>query len=104
MNAQVEKYFTPIEELNALTVDYVTKLVNLQIKRLEENTKIGVDQLKATEAVKDTDGFKTYLDNCAAAMRQISESAVEDIRTAFDLGTTYTNEAQRIFKDALKIN
>lgn len=104
MNAQIEKYFTPVQELNALSVDNVEKIVSLQIKRMEENTKIGVEQLKAAAAVKDVDGLKDYLSNYAEALRQISEHTVEDMRTVFDLGNAFNSEARRIFKDVMKVN
>ena len=104
MNAQLEKYFTPVQELNALAVDNVEKIVSLQIKRIEENAKIGVEQLKAAAAVKDVDGLKDYLSNYAEALRQISQHTVEDIRTVFDLGNAFSSEARRIFKDATKVN
>lgn len=104
MNAQIEKYFSPVQELNALTVDNVEKIVSLQLKRIEENAKLGVEQLKAAAAVKDVDGLKEYLGNYAEVLRQISEHSVEDIRMVFDLGNAFSSEARRIFKDAMKTN
>jgi len=104
MNAQIEKYLVPVQELNALTVDNVEKIVSLQVKRIEENAKFGLEQLKAAAAVKDVDGFKDYLSNYTEALRQISEHTVEDMRTVFDLSNAFGSEARRIFKDAMKVN
>ena len=104
MNAQIEKYLTPVQELNTLTVTNVEKIVSLQVKRIEENAKIGLEQLKAAAAVKDADGLKDYFTNYADAMRQISEHTVEDLRTVFELGNAFGSEARRIFKDAMKVN
>ena len=104
MNPQLDKYVAPVRELNELAIDNIEKVVALQIKRLEETTRIGVDQLKGAAAVKDVDGFKVYLGGCAELMRTMTEKAVEDARTAFELGNAYHTEAQRIFKDALNGN
>lgn len=104
MNAQLDKYIGPVREFNELTIENVEKIVSLQIKRLEENTRIGVDQLKGAASVKDVEGFKDYLGGCAEVMRLLTEKAVEDARTAFEMGNTFHSEAQRIFKDALNVN
>lgn len=102
MNAQVEKYFTPVQELNSLTVENVEKLVNLQVKRIQDNAQFSLDQIKAASTVKDVDGLKSYLADYADSMRQLSERTVEDVRTVFELGNAFTTEAQRIFQDAFK--
>ena len=102
MNAQVEKYFTPVQELNTLTVDNVEKLVNLQIKRMQENAKFSLEQMKAASTIKDADGLKSYLADYTDSMRQLSERTAEDVRTIFEMGNVFTTEAQRIFQDAFK--
>lgn len=104
MNAQLDKYIAPVRELNELAIDNFEKVVALQIKRLEENTRIGVEQLKGATAVKDAEGFKEYLGGCAELARALTEKAVEDARTAFEWGNSYQTEAQRIFKSVLKVN
>lgn len=104
MNAQVEKYMAPVQELNALAVENIEKLVSMQVKRFEEAAKVGVDQMKAAAAVKDVDGIKDFFTAYAEAMRVLSEKSIEDVRAVFELGNSYSTEAQRIFKESLKVN
>jgi len=104
MNAQTEKYIAPVQELSALAIENFEKLLNMQVKRFEETAKMGVEQMKAAAAVKNVDGMKDFFTAYAEAVRALSEKTIEDVRTAFELGNSYTNEAQRICKDALKIN
>jgi phasin family protein len=104
MNAQVEKYMAPVQELNALAVANVEKIVALQMKRIEETAKLGIEQLKAAAAIKDFEGLQGYVTNYAESLRQFGESAAEDVRTVYELGNSYSTEAQRILKDALKTN
>ena len=104
MNTQAEKYIAPVQELNTLAIENIEKLVNMQVKRFEETAKLGVEQLKAAAAVKDVDGMKDFFTAYAEAVRALSEKTIEDVRTVFELGNAYSNEAQRICKDALKIN
>ena len=104
MNVQVEKYMAPVQELNALAVENVEKVVNLQIKRIEETAKLGIEQIKAAASIKDAEGFQGYFSSYAETLRQIGERAAEDVRTVYELGNNYSAQAQRIFKDALKTN
>ena len=104
MNVQVEKYMAPVQELNALAVENVEKVINLQIKRIEETAKLGIEQIKAAASIKDAQGFQGYFSTYAETLRQIGERAAEDARAVYELGNNYSAQAQRIFKDALKTN
>lgn len=103
-NAQVEKYMAPVQELNALAVENVEKILNLQLKRLEETTKLGIEQMKAVASIKDVEGFQGFMSRYAESLRQIGERTAEDVRAVYELGNSYTTQAQRIFKDAVKTN
>ena len=104
MNPQVEKYIAPVNELNALAIDNIEKLISLNVKRFEETAKAGIEQLRAAAAIKDVEDVKAYLNSYAETIRQIGERTVEDTRAVLEMGNSYTSEAQRIFKDALKTN
>lgn len=103
-NAQVEKYMAPVQELNALAVENVEKILTLQLKRIEETTKLGIEQMKAVASIKDVEGFQGYMSNYAESLRQLGERTAEDVRAVYELGNSYSAQAQRIFKDALKTN
>lgn len=102
MNAQVEKFVAPVQALNALAVDNIEKLVDLQVKRFEETAKLGIQQWKEATAIKDLDGFKAYWTKSAELAKTLAEQAVEDARTVVELGNSYSNEAQRIYKDSVQ--
>jgi phasin family protein len=104
MNAQVEKYMAPVQELNALVVANVEKMLTLQIKRIEETAKLSIEQMKAAASIKDAEGFQGYMTSYAETLRQLGERTAEDVRTVYELGNSYSAQAQKIFKDALKTN
>jgi phasin family protein len=104
MNAQVEKYMAPVQELNALAVENVEKILNLQLKRIEETAKLGIQQMKAAASIRDAEGFQGYMTSYAESLRQLGERTAEDVRAVYELGNAYTTQAQRIFKEALKTN
>ena len=104
MNVQVEKYMAPVQELNALAVENVEKVLTLHLKRMEETTKFGIEQIKAAASIKDAQSFQSYFSSYAETLRQLGERTAEDVRTVYELGNTYSTQAQRIFKDALKTN
>ena len=104
MNEQMEKYVAPVRELNKLAIANVEKLVEMQLQRLQENAKIGVDQMKSAAEISDVEAFKEYMTGCTELARKLSEQAVEDVRTVFEMGNAYSTEAQRIFKDSIGSN
>jgi len=102
MNEQLEKYFAPVRELNALAISNLEKLVDLQIKYLEDSARAGVEQLKTAAAINDAEGFKSFFNSQLAVSRQLSERAIEDGRTIAELGNSYVTEAQKVVKESLK--
>ena len=102
MNAQVEKFVEPLRELNNLAVENVEKILDIQLKAFEENSKAGVDSLKGAVAVSDLEGLKSYLNKQAEVTRQLTERTLADTRSVMELGNSYTAEAQKIVKDAFK--
>jgi phasin family protein len=104
MNEQFEKYFAPVRELNALAISNLEKLVDLQVRYIEDSAKAGVEQLKSAAAISDVEGFKEYINTQVAVSRKFTERAIEDGRTVAELGTHYATEMQKVVKEALKVN
>jgi len=104
MNAQVEKCFEPVKQLNALAIENVEKLIDIQLKALNDNTRIGVEQLKSASEIKDAESLKAYFTNQAEIAKTVSERFVKDTQAAIELGTSYGNEIQNVLNDAIKLN
>jgi len=104
MNEQFEKYFAPVRELNALAIANLEKLVDLQVKYIEDSAKATVEQLKTVAAINDAEGFKDYINTQVAVSRKFTERAIEDGRTVAEMSTSYATEVQKVVKDALKVN
>jgi phasin family protein len=94
--------FAPIRELNNVAVENIEKIVNIQMKALEETSKAGVESLKGAAAVSDLEGLKTYLTNQAEVSRQLTERALADTKSVMELGNSYNSEVQKVVKDAFK--
>jgi phasin family protein len=101
MNAQVNKFFAPVRELNALAVENVEKVIGIQMKYIEDSAKLGIESLKGAAAIDDVEGLRTYLTKQAEVSKELSERALNDSKTVMELGKSYTNEVQKIMKDAL---
>jgi phasin family protein len=104
MNEQFEKYFTPVRELNSLAISNVEKVLDLQLKFIEDSTKASVDSLKAAITVNDADGFKSYVDAQVANSKILTERTIEDSRTVAELSKDYVTEVQKLAKEALKVS
>jgi len=104
MNEQFEKYITPVRELNNLAIANLEKLMDLQVKYIEDSVKVGLEQLKTASSISDVEGFKNYITTQVAVSKQLTERAIEDGRTVAELGNTYATEVQKVVKDALKVS
>ncbi len=102
MNEQLDKYFAPVRELNALAIANLEKLVDLQVKYFEDSARAGVEQLKTAAAISDAEGLKSFFNSQLAVSGQLSERAVEDSRTIAELGNNYVSEAQKVVKETMK--
>lgn len=102
MNAQVDKFFAPIRELNTLAVENVEKIFDIQMKALEETSKATIDSLKGATAISDLESLKSYLNKQAEVTRQLTERTLADTKSVMELGNSYTSEAQKIVKESMK--
>jgi phasin family protein len=103
MNAQFEKIAEPLKEINQLTVKNFETVIGMQIKTAEENAKIGIEQAKDAVAINDVNGWKDYLNTQAEITQQYNDRLLENARNVVELGNAYTNEIQRIVKDAFTV-
>jgi phasin family protein len=103
MNTQFENIAGPIKEINELTTKNFEAVASLQLKAVEENTKVGIEQVKTASTINDADSLKSYLDSQLEITRQFNERLVENSRVVIELGNTYTNELRRIVKDAFAV-
>lgn len=104
MNEQFEKFITPVRELNALAVENLEKLMNIQMKYVEDSAKLSIDQLKSASTIADAEGLKSYLGQQAELSKQMTERAISDSRAVLELGNSYTSGVQKIVKEALEVN
>ena len=102
MNVQTEKYLEPVKEMNALALENVEKLLDIQLKSINDTTRLGVEQLKSAADIKDIDGLKQYFTNQAELVKSLGERFVKDTQAALELGTSYTDKVQQIVTDTIK--
>jgi len=90
-----------MRELNALAVENVEKVIGIQMKYIEDSTKLGIEAMKGAASVNDVEGLKSYLTKQAELSKELSERALSDSKTVMELGKSYTTEVQMIMKGAL---
>ena len=103
MNEQFEKYFAPVKELNTLAVNNIEKLLDLQLKYVEDSAKAGIESLKSAVSISDAEGFKDYVNAQVESSKQFTERAIEDSKTALELGNSYANEFQKVVKESFAV-
>lgn len=103
MSIQIEKFIAPIQELSALNVANFEKLVDLQIRGLEESAKAGVDSLKQATSVKDLESAKSYFAGQTEAVKQIVESAVARSKSVVEIVQAYPGSVKSIVENAVAV-
>ncbi len=102
MNVQTEKYLEPVREINTLALENVEKLLDIQLKSINDTTRLGVEQLKSAADIKDVDGLKKYFTDQAELAKSLGERFVKDTQAALELGTSYTDKVQQIMTETIK--
>ena len=102
MNVQAGKYFEPVREINALALENVEKLLDIQLKSINDTARLGVEQLKSATDINDVDGLKKYFTDQAETVKALGERFIKDGQAALELGVSYTDKVQQIVTDTIK--
>ncbi len=102
MNAQTEKYFEPAREINALTLENMEKLLDIQLKVINDTARVSVEQMKAIADIKDPDSLKKYFADQAETVKTLHERFVKDTQATLELGASYTDKVRRVMTDTVK--
>ena len=102
MNVQAGKYFEPVREINALALENVEKLLDIQLKSINDTARLGVEQMKSAADIKDADGLKKYFTEQAEMVKALGERYIKDSQTALELGVSYTDKVQQIVTETIK--
>lgn len=102
MNLQTDKYFEPAREINALALANVEKLLDIQLKAINDTAKLGVEQLKSAAEIKDADSLKKYITDQSEVVKSLGERFVKDSQAALELGTSYTDKVQQVVTNVVK--
>ena len=103
MSISVEKFVAPIQELGALNVANIEKLISLQIEAYEEVASTVVESMKKATAVKDMEGVKGYFTSQSEVARQSVENAQARTKSVAEIAQAYPASVKKIVDKALAI-
>jgi phasin family protein len=103
MNAQIQKFMTPVQELTALNVANIEKLVNLQLEGLKEGTSASVESLKQAASIKDFEGAKNYLAGQTEAVKASVESASARAKAVAEIAQSYQAGVKKIVENTFAV-
>lgn len=104
MNAQIEKLLVPVQELAALNVASLEKLVNLQLAGLTEGATAGVEALKQAAVIKDMEAAKKYFTGQAEVAKAAVESATERAGKVAEIAQSYQEGVRKIVENTIAVN
>ena len=102
MNVQPGKYFEPVREINSLALENVEKLLDIQLKSINDTARLGVEQLRSAADIKDVDGLKQYFADQAELVKSLGERFIKDSQAALELSVNYTDKVQQVVADSIK--
>ena len=102
MSIQTEKYLEPIREINALALENAEKLLDIQLKSINDTAHLSVAQLKSATEIKDAEGLKDYISGQTEVARNLGERFVKDTQAALELGASYADKVQQVFTRTVK--
>ena len=102
MNIQTEKYLEPIREINTLALESAEKMLDIQLKSINDTARIGVAQLRNAAEIKDAEGFKDYLSGQTEVAKNLSERFVKDTQATLELGASYADQVQQVFTKTVR--
>jgi phasin family protein len=101
MENPFEQYMEPIKTLNDLALSSIEKIAAIQVKAIQDNTKISIEAMKSASDIKDMDSLKKYLESQVSVAQSLSESAVKDAEKIAKLGESYVTEVQEVVKKSV---
>ena len=104
MNAQIQKFLSPVQELTALNVANIEKLVNLQLEGLQESANASVESLKQAASIKDLEGAKSYIAGQTEVVKATVESASARAKAVADIAQSYQAGVKKIVESAFTIS
>ena len=102
MEKTFEKLVAPVKELNDLALKSIEQIAAVQVKAIQENTRISVDALKSATEIKDLDSLQNYLKEQIAVAQNQSSDAVEDAKDIANLGVTYAISVKELVEKSVR--
>jgi phasin family protein len=95
------KLVEPIIELNKLTLKSIEQITAVQLKAIQDNTKIGLYALNTANEIKDANSFKNYMESQIAVSQYITDNAVVDAKEITELGNTLAVDAKEVVEKSI---
>ena len=102
MNEYVEKFVNPIHEFNALTADNLEKFTELQLQSVDKAVKAWVGSVKGAVAIRDMEGWRTYVAEQTEAGKTLAGELFTDTRSAVALGQGYLSGVRELTESCLQ--
>lgn len=104
MSISVEKFVVPIQELGALNVANIEKLIGMQVEAFNEAAKTAVESMKNATAVKDLEGAKAYFTSQSEVAKQSVESAIARTKSVAEIAQAYPASVKKIVDKAITVS
>jgi phasin family protein len=96
---QIEQFVAPYAAFNKLVYDNVEKLVGLQMDAMQKYAQIGLENWKASLAIKDVNDLQEFAQRQRDIMQDITSKMIADAKVASELGGAFITDARKLVQD-----
>lgn len=102
MDKTIEQLLAPVKELNELTVKSIEKIAAIQVKAIQDNTKVSIDLLKSANEINDDKSLRKYLESQVSNALDLSNKTMEDTQKIQQLCENYVSDVQGVVGKSVK--
>ena len=102
MENTFENLMAPVKALNDLTLTSIQQIAAIQVKAIQENTRISVDALKSATDIKDLDSLQNYLTSQISVAQNLSDNTVEDAKEITNLSESYATSVKELVEKSVR--
>lgn len=98
-NAQFASLTAPVKKFNAVALDSLEKLTQLQLEAAKSYADLGLGQLRAALNVSDAQSLQAYLNNQQQVAKVVGEKIAKDATVFGDLTKQFATEVQKLAQE-----
>lgn len=100
--SQTGTFAAPVVKANQVVVNNFEKLIDLQMKSLQEYVEIGIGNMKAAAEVDSPSALQRYFGKQSETVNVLRQKMMNDVKALTELGTTFREDMTKLTEASIK--